>query len=208
MTENDYEDILDNNVEDAKKAIRDLENPDYGKLLDLEKKGKDRKTIKQFLESRAEGSEDEEVEEVAEEIEEETSGGVLGSYSPESILAGGAILGIVIGLIAGLGAASMTDSGSPQQVTDSLNSLFEAYGQEAEIIGMEEVSGVYQVSVNISQTNPETNETQEATQQVFVSKDGEYLFQGSAIDQQIQQIQRIRSLRRQQANQTANTTGQ
>ncbi|MBC5792706.1 MAG: hypothetical protein H8Z69_01580 [Nanohaloarchaea archaeon] len=207
MTDDDYGDILDNDVEDVKQSIRDLKNPDYGKLLDLEKEGKDRKTIKDFLESKATDTEEpEELDEVAEEIEEETSNGLLGSYSPEAVLAGGAIIGIVIGLIGGLGAASMTDSGSMQDARNSLNELLEVTGSEAEVVDMKEVSGVYQATVNVSQVNPRTNQTEEVSQPYFVSKDGKYLFQGAPIDQQIQRAKQIQQMRQRMANGTANTT--
>jgi hypothetical protein len=50
--EEDYEEILAGTVGEAKDGIDELNNPDYEKLLELEKEGKDRKTLKQFLESK------------------------------------------------------------------------------------------------------------------------------------------------------------
>jgi len=51
-TDGKYEEALDGTVSDAKDAIKDMENPDYERLLELEQEGKDRKTLKEFLESR------------------------------------------------------------------------------------------------------------------------------------------------------------
>lgn len=47
-----YIDILDGNVQEVKEEINSLSNPDYEKLMRLEKKGKDRKTVKEFIERR------------------------------------------------------------------------------------------------------------------------------------------------------------
>lgn len=45
----DYEGLLDNIEGAAEIKISELDNPDYEKLLELEKKGKDRKTLKNFI---------------------------------------------------------------------------------------------------------------------------------------------------------------
>jgi ribosomal protein L31E len=50
----EYEEALDGTVGEAKDNIEDLDNPDYERLLELEKEGKDRKTLKEFLESKIE----------------------------------------------------------------------------------------------------------------------------------------------------------
>jgi len=109
----DYEKLLDRNVGEVKSSVRDLEDPDYEQLLQLEKDGKDRKTVKEFLEDRLDDEEetqdsveevDEETEEIVEEIEEETSDGLLGSFSKNTVLASGVVLGVLIGLVAGYGA--------------------------------------------------------------------------------------------------------
>lgn len=48
----EYEEVLDGTVSEAKEAVRELDDPDHERLLELEKQGKDRKTLKEFLESR------------------------------------------------------------------------------------------------------------------------------------------------------------
>lgn len=53
-SEVDYDEILSGTVKEAKQHIRDLENPDHEALLEAEKNGKDRKTLKEFLENRLE----------------------------------------------------------------------------------------------------------------------------------------------------------
>lgn len=47
-----HEDVLDGTVEDAKDGIADMESPDYGRLIELEKSGKNRETLLNWLESR------------------------------------------------------------------------------------------------------------------------------------------------------------
>ena len=54
LEENLAEDIVSGTVGDAKDAIRELEEPDYEELLAAEKAGKDRKTLKEFIENRRE----------------------------------------------------------------------------------------------------------------------------------------------------------
>lgn len=48
----DYEEIVSGTVSDAKEALQDMDNPDYEAALEAEKQGKDRKTLKEWLESR------------------------------------------------------------------------------------------------------------------------------------------------------------
>ena len=47
-----YINALEGTVKEAQKNIREMNNPDLEKILDLEKKGKDRKTIKEFIQRR------------------------------------------------------------------------------------------------------------------------------------------------------------
>lgn len=54
IEEADYDEILSGTVQEAKEHIDDLENPDYEAILEAEKQGKDRKTLKEYLESRVE----------------------------------------------------------------------------------------------------------------------------------------------------------
>lgn len=49
-----YINALDGNVSEVKDRIRDLQNPNYERILQLEKKGKDRKTVKEFIQRRTE----------------------------------------------------------------------------------------------------------------------------------------------------------
>ncbi|MFB6244811.1 MAG: hypothetical protein ABEJ03_00510 [Candidatus Nanohaloarchaea archaeon] len=50
--EKDYEDLLSGTVRDVKDGVRDMEHPDYEAILEAEEQGKDRKTVKNFLERR------------------------------------------------------------------------------------------------------------------------------------------------------------
>ncbi len=47
-----YEKILSGTVKESKQAISNLDNPDYGRLIDIEKEGKNRKTLIEWLERR------------------------------------------------------------------------------------------------------------------------------------------------------------
>lgn len=51
---NDYEDILSGTVSEAKSDIDELDEPDYRKILQLERENKNRKTLKDWLEERVE----------------------------------------------------------------------------------------------------------------------------------------------------------
>lgn len=50
--EAEYDEIVSGTVGEAKEAIRDLEDPDYQALLEAEENNKDRKTLKEFIESQ------------------------------------------------------------------------------------------------------------------------------------------------------------
>ncbi|MFP4045763.1 MAG: C2H2-type zinc finger protein [Candidatus Aenigmatarchaeota archaeon] len=52
--EEDYEQALSGTIGDGKKKINAMDNPDYEKLLEMEKENKDRKGMKQFLEGKLE----------------------------------------------------------------------------------------------------------------------------------------------------------
>ncbi|WEL23061.1 hypothetical protein [Candidatus Nanohalovita haloferacivicina] len=54
-TAEDYSDVVGGTVGDAKDAISEMDNPDYEALLEAEKQGKDRKTLKEFIEGKMEG---------------------------------------------------------------------------------------------------------------------------------------------------------
>ena len=179
MSEKDYEDILDQNVEEAKQAVKDLENPNYEKLLETEKEGRDRKTIKEFLEPLTEEEEEteEETEETVEAVADETTENFLTGFSRNQVLSGGLIAGIVLGLIVGFGfTATDSPQATPQEVEDSINSLFEASGEseDVEITDIEEVNGMYYASIE-AEVEME-GETQTQTETFYVSPDAELLF--------------------------------
>ncbi|MFB6088694.1 MAG: 50S ribosomal protein L31e [Candidatus Aenigmatarchaeota archaeon] len=50
----DLEGLLGGTISEAKKKINDMDNPDYDKLLKIEKNNKDRKGMKSFLEGKLE----------------------------------------------------------------------------------------------------------------------------------------------------------
>ena len=177
MTE-DYSDILDQNVDEVKKAVRELEAPDYSELLELEKDGKDRKTIRDFLSERIEEAQEEaeeQAEDVVEEIEEETAGGFLGDFSREKVLAGGAVSGVVIGLLVGLAFAGQSSaSASAADVENSLQQFYELSGNSPDAISVSQRSGMYYAQINMSQETE--NGTQTSSQNFYVSPNGELLF--------------------------------
>ena len=168
MSEN-YSELVDQNVDETKEAIRELEDPDYKELLAAEKVGRDRKTVKEFLDRKIENAE----EEVVEDIESETEGGFLGSFEKEKILVGGVLAGLVIGLVAGF-AFNMANSASQGEVRDSLQQFYEVSGNSPESIGVVERNGMHYATVNISQET--ANGTQTSSQSFYVSPDGELLF--------------------------------
>ncbi|MFB6207897.1 MAG: hypothetical protein ABEJ69_00960 [Candidatus Nanohaloarchaea archaeon] len=51
-TEADYDEIVSGTVQEAKDALNEMDDPDYGAALEAEKAGKDRKTLKEFLEGK------------------------------------------------------------------------------------------------------------------------------------------------------------
>ncbi|WP_414837249.1 hypothetical protein ACK3SF_03195 [Candidatus Nanosalina sp. VS9-1] len=184
--DSDFKDILEGTVDEVKDRIRDLDTPDYEGLLDAEKEGKDRKTVKEFLESKLptddeeEDSEEESEEEIVEEIEEETSGGLLGSYSPTSVLAGGVILGLVIGFVAA-GFAGV--SGTADTGTQADAELVRQSVQTVAGVGLNTTPDVSEpvvrhsmYNMNVSTDVPTENGTVTQSQEVFVTLDGEYLF--------------------------------
>lgn len=184
----DYEKLLDQNVGEVKSSVRDLEDPDYEQLLQLEKDGKDRKTVKEFLEDRLDDEEetqdsveevDEETEEIVEEIEEETSDGLLGSFSKNTVLASGVVLGVLIGLVAGYGAlGASSDMASQGEVESTVTELFTALGLDAsqfEIADYTQQNGMHYVTLNITQQTQ--NGTQTNSRSYYVSPDSDLLVQ-------------------------------
>lgn len=50
--ETDYSEVVDGTISDVKDRVTDLEDPDYEALIEAEEAGKDRKTLKEWLENR------------------------------------------------------------------------------------------------------------------------------------------------------------
>ncbi|MFB6204055.1 MAG: hypothetical protein ABEJ75_00245 [Candidatus Nanohaloarchaea archaeon] len=50
----EYEDIVSGTITEAKDALKEMEEPDYRAALEAEKEGKDRKTLKEWLENKLE----------------------------------------------------------------------------------------------------------------------------------------------------------
>lgn len=182
MPDQDYEDILGQNVENAKKSIEDLEDPDYEKLLELEKENKGRKTVKSFLEkkvdSEQETEETEDDSESYEEIsvsEEADKDPLLSGFSQTQLLTGGALIGLLVGLVAGFGF-NMADAGMahPDEIESSVNQLFEASGQDVQIEEIVERNGMYYVTVGMQIETEEGSEQQ--MESFYISPDGELLF--------------------------------
>ncbi len=187
----DYEDVLEGTVDEVKNAIKELEDPDYEALLEAEKEGKDRKTVKEFIESRIpeEDEEEEEAEEseevltdteedIVEDIEESTSGGLLGAYSSTSVLAAGLVLGVLIGFAAG-GLADTEDvvgtTADPDLVKDSVATIAGVgLEEEPEVSDPEIRHSMYNMVV--STTVQADNETVEQDQEIYVTLDGEKMF--------------------------------
>ncbi|MFB6292469.1 MAG: hypothetical protein ABEI58_03685 [Candidatus Nanohaloarchaea archaeon] len=180
MAENDYEEILSGTVKEAKDAIRDLDDPDYDELLALEEDGKDRKTLKEWIESRLDEAEEEseedveDLDEVAEELAEEESSTVS---SP--LLVGGVLAGLLVGLIVGYTfSAPAVGAGevSPQQVQQDVKQLVTSGGFNGtvEVTEFERRSGMYYL--NVTMTQETTNETVSRSQTAYVTLDGKLLF--------------------------------
>ncbi len=175
---------LDGTVDDVKQEIRDAENPDYKALLEAEEAGKDRKTIKDFLKNKID-SEEVEVEDVeddlVEQIEEDTRGGLLGGFSREALLAAGLAGGLLVGLMFGLvvdfyGADAEI---SPSEAQDRVESIVELETDEYEFTGDAEIrNGLYYVPMELTQTFEDGNETQteDFEQAFYLTTDGAYLF--------------------------------
>jgi hypothetical protein len=219
------EEYLDDTVDEVKKNIRHAEDVDYEDLLEAEKNGKDRKTIKEFLEHKIETEEEEQEqqqeeveEELVEEIEEETEEGFLGGFAPPQILAGGALAGVLVGLVLGAvllpGMGGGGDDVGPAAAQSTVEELLTASGSNATVGQAEKVNGLYRV--NLSQQVTQGNQTTTQTQSYYLTLDGEKLIPSavqSAFGQPrpvVLDVQDIReNIQRQQEqaqNQTETTT--
>ncbi|MFB6147596.1 MAG: hypothetical protein ABEJ66_01815 [Candidatus Nanohaloarchaea archaeon] len=161
----DYSEIVDKTVEDAKDAIRELENPDYEALLNAEANGENRKTLRNWLEERLE---EEEREEGKEEAKNEM---FLSSLAPSTALVGGVVVGLVVGLAAGAFApVGGGPQASPGQVQQKMSELFQAAGATPDSIDVSKDHGMFFVNITTSRGN------RTATQQFYVSPDAQLLF--------------------------------
>ncbi|WP_347720209.1 hypothetical protein [Candidatus Nanohalovita haloferacivicina] len=176
MTDND--DLLDGTVDEVKDKIDEATDLDYSSLLSSEEEGKDRKTVKEYIESKmsndeeddSEEAEDVSEEEVLEEIEKETAGGILGGYSKNSIFAGGLILGLLVGLVA-MGVSGMAggqDKVSPQTAQDRVTQIV---GEQVQLSSFETEHGLY--TFNITSSGQQGNETVTRTQSFYMTLDGD-----------------------------------
>lgn len=52
QTDTDYEEVVSGTISDAKEMLEQIKQPDYEAALEAEKSGKDRKTLKEWLETR------------------------------------------------------------------------------------------------------------------------------------------------------------
>lgn len=170
MTDNeDYEEVLDGTVDEAKSRIKELENPDFERLLDLETEGKNRKTLRNFIENRLEEQERQKgAEEERQRILSET-------VSPRSALGGGLVVGALIGvLLGGFLLSGSVQQGSPGEIEQSI----EQYVQQSGVNGTVDVSqagaehGLYRFNVTIDpvQANASTSSTQ-----VYTTRNGELM---------------------------------
>lgn len=113
-------------------------------------------------------------DEVVEEIERETSGGLLGGFSRESIFVGGALSGIALGLILGLflsQGGSGFDQASPSEVQSQIESV---PGLGITIDSVSQENGLFVVNASAQQTVG--NQTISQPMTLYVSPDGQLLF--------------------------------
>ena len=210
---------LSDNVDEVKDQIREAEDLDLDALLEEEKSGKDRKTIKEFLQKRIDNQEEEITEaedEVVEQIEEETEGGLLGGLSRDKVLGAGIAAGLVLGLIFGVAVgyttggpdADITADQAEERVSDIVGLQFDDYS----IDSVSTSNGMYYVEATITQEVPATgNQTgtqeREFPQNFYLTLDGSLLFpeQQSQLGQVISPIDVDQELQRAQ-NQTQQPT--
>lgn len=135
----------------------------------------------------------EEDDQTVENIEEQTEGGLLGSYSKEAVLAGGLMLGLALGLIVGYGAVSADPSQVQEANPDDVkNSVEQYYGELLAMQGMDDESlevqdperrnGMFYLTatLEVPEVNQTTGEELDGTEQIeesmYMTLDGELLF--------------------------------
>lgn len=173
----DYEEILSGTVDEAKKSIRDMENPDYEELLRLEKEGDDRKTLKEFLERQLDSEDiDESGDEEVEETVDTEENGFLTLSANQLLLLGG-IAGVLIGLLVGYSMAPAAGTqGNPAQARQAVEELITSgsFNGTVDVGQPTERHGMYFFNVTMTQDTP--NGTQTGYQATYVTKDSELLF--------------------------------
>jgi hypothetical protein len=174
---------LGDNVDEVKKQIREAEDPDLEELLEKEKNGKDRKTVKEFLEKKIDQQEveiEETEDELVEEIEEETEGGLLSDFSRQQVLTAGTLMGLVVGVI--VGAVALGDTLADQEITsvqaeDRVEELITAGGQytadQLDVSAQNQNSMFY---INVTADVQSANGTRTASQTYYMSLDGSLMF--------------------------------
>lgn len=175
MTDYSPEEVLDGTVDEVRDRIEESEDLDLEELLEKETDGKDRKTVKEFIERQMDS--EEVSEEAVEEIDEETSGGLLGGYSRSSVLIGGALLGLIIGLVIGMASGyGGASAAPPQKVADDVGSLVSggSFNGTVDVSSPVRTHGMY--FMNVSITRPTANQTTTQTQGVYTTLDGSLLF--------------------------------
>ncbi|QKQ98255.1 hypothetical protein GKQ38_01830 [Candidatus Nanohaloarchaea archaeon] len=175
MSKND--DLLDGTVDEVKEKIDNAVDLDYKSLLQSEEEGKDRKTVKEYIEQKIGEEVDEEMhsesdevteDDVLEEIEEETAGGILGSYSRNSVFAGGLLLGLLVGLVAmGLSGAGGSGQISPAAAQDKVTQIV---GPSVNVSEFQTQHGLYEF--NITTTGQRNGTTVSQTQSFYMTMDG------------------------------------
>lgn len=183
MTDDDGSEILAGNVDDVKDSIDETEGLDYSSLLEEEKNGKDRKTVKEFLqkkideEDNAENEDNEQEsmdEEEVENVPEPSSSDDSGFDSAIPLAAAGVVIGLLIGLAAG--QMFMGTSGNPQQASQNVEDVIASGGFNGTVdVGTpDERHGMYYYNVSVTQETPNGSRT--SYQPAYVTKDGELLF--------------------------------
>lgn len=176
---------LDANVDEVKKQIRESDNPDLEALLEEEKSGKDRKTIKEFLQKRIDEQEveiEDTEDDLVEQIEEDTRGGLLGGFSRRALLASGLAAGLVLGLLLGAAAGFATGGAdadiTAEQAEDRVAEVIELQFDDYSIESVDTRNGMFYIESSITQVIGEGNETQEQDfpQNFYLTLDGELLF--------------------------------
>lgn len=188
----DYEDILSGSIDEVKDEVDEMDDPDFQALMDAEKDGKDRKTLKQYFEEKMEGTgsseeETETEEETQQTLDEEPEEGVVDeevsdtSFTDSMSFWEVLVIGGVIGLIAGAAVGytlspSAASGGSPQQAQQAVEDLVTAGGFNGTVdVGQpERRHGMYFFNVTFNQETP--NGTQTGNQAAYVTTDGELFF--------------------------------